>query len=396
MSTGRKLGLLGSLYLSQGLPFGFFTQALPVLMRQQGYSLEAISLTTLLALPWALKFLWAPAVDRFGNERFGARKSWIVPIQLTTVVTLAGLAWLSSAAALAVMLAGVLVTNLLAATQDVATDGLAVDMLDTGERGVANGVQVAGYRVGMILGGGALLIVHEHLGWQLTFLSMAAILALATLPVWMHRERPRRTRVSANRARVVAFLTQPGTGRILVLIFAYKCGDAFAAGVLRPFLVDAGLGLADIGWIIGTYGFVAGLLGALAGGALVNVLGRRRALVAFGLFQALAVGGYLVLALATPTYARAAGLCTLEHFAGGTATAALFTCMMDWSSRESSATDYTVQASAVVVATGLGSTLSGLSAGALGYAAHFAVGTSLTLAAVLVVLRTYRAEPSHV
>ena len=154
----RRLGLLGTLYLSQGLPFGFFTQALPLIMRKRGMSLESIGLSSLLALPWALKFVWSPYVDRYGT-----RKSWILPLQLLTALTLVGTAIARDA--FAVVLASVLLTNLLCATQDIATDGLAVDMLANEERGLANGVQVAGYRVGMILGGGVLLIFHERLGW---------------------------------------------------------------------------------------------------------------------------------------------------------------------------------------------------------------------------------------
>jgi predicted MFS family arabinose efflux permease len=241
----------------------------------------------------------------------------------------------------------------------------------------------------MILGGGVLLILHERIGWQLTFVGMALILALATLPVWVHRERPRTTRVAVSRARILAFLARPDTPRILVLIVAFKSGDAFAAGVLRPFLVDAGLELGDIGWLLGTYGFVAGLVGALVGGVLVNVFGRKLALVIFGVFQAVAVAGYGLLSVVEPTYGLVAAVATIEHFAGGTATAALFTCMMDWCSRDSSATDYTVQASVVVIATGLAATLSGFSAAALGYTGHFVLGTALTLGAVLVVLRLF-------
>jgi hypothetical protein len=82
MKTATKLGLLSSLYLSQGLPFGFFTQALPVLLRKQGMSLPDIGLTHLLALPWALKFLWSPLMDRYGSERLGRRRGYILPLQL--------------------------------------------------------------------------------------------------------------------------------------------------------------------------------------------------------------------------------------------------------------------------------------------------------------------------
>ncbi len=91
MTTRNKLALLASLYLSQGLPFGFFTVALPVVMRQEGLSLPAVSLANLLALPWALKFLWAPLLDRHGSTRIGRRRSWILPLQAASILVVVGL-----------------------------------------------------------------------------------------------------------------------------------------------------------------------------------------------------------------------------------------------------------------------------------------------------------------
>ena len=194
-STVMKLGVLSFLYLSQGLPFGFFTQALPVLMREQGYSLEVIGLTTLLACPWALKFLWAPWIDRTGASRFGRRKSWIVPLQMLTFSVLGGLAFLPQPVNMTLILFAVFIVNFMAATQDVATDGLAVDMLDEHERGLGNGIQVAGYRVGMILSGGFLLVIYDTIQWSGTFLIMAVIIFLATFPVLFYKEKAPRTSV---------------------------------------------------------------------------------------------------------------------------------------------------------------------------------------------------------
>lgn len=89
-TTPMKLGLLTSLYLSQGLPFGFFTQTLPVLLRKQGMSLPDIGLANPLALPWALKFLWAPLMDRYGSERLGRRRGYILPRQCLSAALLLG------------------------------------------------------------------------------------------------------------------------------------------------------------------------------------------------------------------------------------------------------------------------------------------------------------------
>jgi RhtX/FptX family siderophore transporter len=388
-TTLAKLGLLGCLYFSQGLPFGFFTQALPVLMRKHGYSLGQIGLSSLLAMPWALKFLWAPTVDRRWSPRVGRRRSWIIPLQLASVAILAVVGAAGGAASMPTLMAAVLILNLLAATQDIATDGLAVDLLAPSERGFANGLQVAGYRVGMIIGGGVLLVLHDRLGSGGTFFAMAGLTAIATWPVITARE-PAPARPPGERPRTTLhFLRRPGAARVLALVVVYKVGDAFATGMLRPFLADAGLTLEDIGWLLGTVGFVAGLLGSLCGGALVNRLGRRTSLIAFGVLQAAAVAGYAFLAAGRPGMPALYVLCAAEHFTGGMATAALFTCMMDWCSREESATDYTVQASAVVIATGFASAVAGFSAQALGYVGHFALATALATAALAVVHRCF-------
>jgi MFS family permease len=386
-SGAAKLLLLGTLYFSQGLPFGFFTQALPVLMRKEGFSLGAIGLSSLVAAPWALKFLWAPAVDRFSMARLGRRKSWILPLQLSSCALLCALALLPPT--MATLLVAFLLLNLVAATQDIATDGLAVDLLQPRERGLGNGLQVAAYRVGMIVGGGALLLVYERIGASGVFGTMAALTALATLPVWRAPEPPA-SPVLVQAARSGRhFLRRPGALRVILLLVSYKAGDAFATGMLRPFLSDLGLELKDIGVLLGTVGSCAGLAGALAGGALVQRLGRRSALLAFGLLQVLAVAGYAWLALGKPGFAALAFWCGLEHFASGMATAALFTNMMDWCSEEAGATDYTVMASAVVIATGAASALAGFSAQALGYFAHFCLAALLALLALLAVRQLF-------
>ncbi len=385
----RKLGLLATLYFSQGLPFGFFTQALPVLMRKHGFSLREIGLASLLALPWALKFLWAPLADRFELPGVGRRRSWILPAQALTAFLLLSLAFCSPEQGFGVLLLGAFLANLFTATQDIASDALAIDMLSLAERGVGNSVRVGAYRVGMIVGGGMILVLVERAGWATAFLSMAALVGVASIPILLAREAP----APPATLRVPGhFLRRPGALRILALVLTYKAGDAFAVGMLRPFLTDHGLTLADVGELVGTVGFVAGLLGACAGGALVNRLGRKRSLLAFGGFQALTVAGYALAAHGEPTRLVLAAVCAAEHFAGGMATAALFTCMMDWCRPGASAADYTTQASAVVIATGLASTLSGVSAQALGYEKHFVVAAIFAGAALVIVARLFPGE----
>lgn len=169
-----------------------------------------------------------------------------------------------------------MLANALAATQDIATDALAIDLLAPNERGLGNGIQVAGYRVGIILGGGPLLVVFHYLGWHTTFVTMALILCVASLPVLFYQEPQSSSKsLSSHPGKFTDFLRRPNIMVWLLTLILYKGGDALATGMLRPFLADIGLNLKDIGLLLGTAGFAAGLVGALVGGGCVQWLGRK-------------------------------------------------------------------------------------------------------------------------
>ena len=370
-ATTTNLTLLGALYLSQGLPYGFFIQALPVLMRAAGESLESIGLASLLALPWALKFLWAPCVDRYWSRALGPRRSWILPLQLAIAAALAGAAAFEPGTQFAALFAIVLIVNALSATQDIATDALAVSLLSHNERGVGNGIQVAAYRLGMVLGGGVLLMLLESLGWRLSLLLMAGIILLATLPTWLHREAPVHVEIARPATAATHFMGLPDAWRILLMLFLFKFGDTLATTMLRPFMVDRGLELQDVAWILGTVGFIGGLVGSLLGGWLAGRLPRKSALLLCAAVQAITLASYVVVAATFPSRASFAWVVAIEHIGSGMATAALFTCMMDWCRNAQAGTDYTVQASTVVIASLAAAAASGFSAQHLGYMGHF-------------------------
>ena len=395
-SPARKLGLLSSLYFSQGLPFGFFYGAMPVLLREADFELTTIGLTSLLAIPWAVKFLWAPLVDRYRSFPWGPRKSWIVPLQLLSALTLVGVAFTDLETSLGLVLVGVLCVNFLAATQDISTDAFAVDLLDYRERGLGNGIQYAAYRVGMIVGGGILVATYDILGWRETFLLMAGLLTLATVPVIMAPEAriPRGESSGSLFEKAVAFLCRPNILVWLIPLALYKAGDDIGSTMLKPMLVDHGISKEDIGWMVGTLGSAGALIGALVGGYAAGRWGRHRTIIVFGIFQAFAVGTYFLPAIGYDGLVTLYFLCGIEHFAGGTATAALFALMMDFCSAETAATDYTLQASVVVIAKMLAGAASGFIAQATGYPALFLISATLSLLGVFAIRIGFSIEPS--
>ncbi len=397
MKSIYKYIILTCLYFAQGLPYGLFTIALPSIMRSRGASLPEIGLASLLTLPWALKFLWAPLVDRYGLPGLGIRKTWLLGLQLVGSLVFFRLAMIEDTGDYTYLLVGFFLANLVAATQDIATDGLAVSMLLPAERGVGNGIQVAGYRMGMHIGGGVLLMFFSFLGWQGIFIFMGVALLASAVPILFYKEPQSQAyteKIPALRL-LVDLVRRKGMVGWLLMIGFYKFGDAMATHMLKPFLVDQGLKTADFGKLLGTYGFLGGLLGALVGGLLVRRMGRYQAVFVLGVIQAIAVFGYFLLGIGVLSMDQLAALCATEYFTGGMATAAIFTAMMDMCRPQSAATDYTLQASLVVVATNISGILSGLVAANWGYNANFAVSALLSLTGAILFAILYRNQSNH-
>ncbi len=391
ISSLEKLSLFACLYFAQGLPYGFFTQAMPVYLREAKASLAEIGGAALLTLPWALKFLWAPLADRYGFPKFGLRRSWIVPLQILSVLALVAVSFLNPERSLYVVLIAFLVCNFIAATQDVATDGLAVDLLKPHERGWANSIQVGGYRVGMIAGGSAMLVILSTLGWQVAMLMMATCLMVVSLPVLFFKENKVLGSLDARvdtrlkrepLADLKEFLFSSDMLKWFGILLLFKVSHQSAAAMMRPWLVDNGYTLTEIGALTGLFGSGAGLVGAVFGGWVASRFDRFRSLAWLAAVQALATATYLIPVMTEPAVWKIVLATILDNSVSGVATVTLFAAMMERCRPRHSASDYTLQASIVVVSQTTASVLAGLSADALGYERHFVLVAAFSLAVV--------------
>ncbi|MDV2476379.1 MFS transporter [Rhodococcus zopfii] len=372
--------LLVALYFAQGLPYGFFTQALPVVLRESGFSLIAISATGVLFAPWALKFLWAPYVDHYGT-----RRRWLLTLQLLSAAVTLGLAALDLESSLRWMLVGIAVVNAVSATQDIATDGLAVQLLGPRERGAGNGIQAGAYRIGMIVGGGALLWLFSIAGWRALFVAMAVLLLVTTIPVWTMRQTTvRSTREATTPGRLAAGwwtrLRRPGMAAFILLIGGFKFGDSMGSAMVGPFMSDSGLSLGQIALIKGVLSSVGALAGAALGAWMCSRWGRRRALLIGGVTQTASLALYLVASLGVGGFGLIVSASMAEHVLGGAATVAVFTLMMDAADRDHAGSDYTLMACSIVVVQGLAGFVAGAVGDLLGYPALF--GTSVALSGI--------------
>lgn len=380
-----RVAMLGTLYLAQGLPFGFQATALPVMLRRQGVGLEEVGFAGALALPWMIKLVWGPAVDAFHVAAIGRRRSWILPLQAGLALSCGAAAFVDPETQLPVLLALVFAMNLCAATLDVAVDGLAIDLLAPDELGPGNIAQVVGFKLGMLTTGGLLLASLSAVGWHGFFAIMAGLVALVLMItiVWREPETGGAERAEGLgevwRAMKRA-VSQPGAAWVLGFIATYKLGEAAADAMFKPFLVDAGFEDFEIGMWVGTWGTVASLTGSIAGGLLARRVPLLRAVAITALLRAGPVAGQWALAWFGPSAASVIAVTTSEHFFGGALTTAMFAFMMSRVDRTIGATHYTALATIEVLGKAPAGILSGVLARALGYAGVFGVATVLSVA----------------
>lgn len=397
-STTAIIVALSFLYTAQGIPFGFATEYLPVVLREQGYSYAAIAALSWLQLPWQLKVLWAKAAD---SPRMRPHtRVLILVLQLCLTVTVASFAIAPLARAATMWFALTALAAALAATQDVFVDAFAVRVLLPSERGFGNTAQVAGYRLGMLIGGAALLLLVERLGERATLLGCAGLVAFASVgafvgsrPAAEDTSTPKRPRPTPASIRgLVRHMFAAHARPVIVLALTFKLGLHMASGLLKPMAKDFGWSKERIGWAVVTVGSAGALLGAGLGGVLHRKLGERRALTVAVIVQTLAT----VPLIAVERLHAPLGLTTfaiaLEHFGSGFGTTILFAALMSATRPADAGLHYTILTGANAVAIGIGGLVGGLVADRAGLLTAFIAATAVSAVPLLLLPKWHDAS----
>ena len=384
-----RIILLFSLYLSQGLPFGYQATALPVYLRGKGVSLTLIGFSTILAAPWFLKVFWAPFIDTIWSRKIGRRRSWIIPLQTMLFLSIFSASFTSSAG-IKFLIINIFIMNFLAASQDIAVDGLAVDILGEHELGYGNAAQVIGYKAGMIISGGLLVWLTGFYEWKTLFSVMAAISLLPLVLVFFYNETGSAgkclNRVTLSDVwNILVKSAGSNTFRWLIFFIAfYKFGEIMIDVMYKPFLVDSGIAASDIGLWVGTWGMGASIAGSAAGGFIASKLSVYRAVFAACILRLFPLIYVSVLTFITPSAYHVITATLLEHFFGGLLTTTLFAFMMFNSDRSIGATHYTLLAAVEVIGKTPGALFSGFMTERAGYSLCFITGTLISLAVIFI------------
>lgn len=381
-----RLTWLAALSFASGFPFGLVNEMLPVYLRTHGAGLVEIGLVSAASFPWTFKFLWSPLVDRLGT-----RRQWIAACMagLTTLTLV--LAWVDLAhlARWFWILLVAMVT--LSATQDIAIDAYTIEATSTRELGVANSVRIGAYRVAMFIAGGLLIWLAGRTDWPTSFQAGTAILGALTLATLL---LPPAERGEANRGSIWeplrALLSRRDIWVIVLFALLFKLDIAAMEPMTRPFWVDRGFTLEEIGAILTTGRIVATVSGAVLGGILTTRWGIFRALWVLGVVQALSSLGYAGAATAAPSKPLMVAVALFENFAAGLGTAAFIAFLMSVCERRYAATQYAVLSALLALTRTLAGAASGGLAERFGYAHYFLLTFVLGLPAFALLPRLRR------
>ena len=349
------------------IPLGLVLIAIPAWLALEGVDIKTIGFVTLAQAPWTFKFLWAPVMDRYAPPFLGRKRGWAVVAQAALLVSTIALAVVAAAPQRVWLIAAVsFFIAFASASQDIAVDAYAVEVLRPEEQGIASGSRSAMGRLAMLLSGRVTITAATWLSWPALFAIQSLIYLPATALMVFSPEpetvpTPPRTLREAVWEPFVGFLRQQRAIEIIAFLVLYKFGDNLALALISPFLLQVGFGKWDVGVAVGTLGLIATILGAILGGAITSVIGLGHALWLFGLLQAFSNIGYVLVAQIGVNRPVMYTASFVENLTIGMGTAAFSVLLLRLTQKKFSATQYALLSSIFA----LGRTLAGPVAGVL-------------------------------
>jgi PAT family beta-lactamase induction signal transducer AmpG len=382
------------LSFSSGLPLGLVWYAIPDWMRDIGVDIRVVGLITLAQAPWAFKVIWSPLMDRYVPPFWGRRRGWMAATQLALGVLgllLAGVGerpeaiWVVGALAFAIAIAS--------ASQDIAIDAYAVDVLHKEEQGAAVGARLAFYRAAMVVSGGAAITLAARIGWPAVNALLAIVYVPMLLLTWKSPEPdvqppPPQTLRDAVWLPFQGFLGRHRALEILAFVALYKFGDQLTQSLTRPFLIDMGYSADHRGIALATISVAATIAGAFIGGFVTTLAGLGHSLWIFGFLQIFSNAGYFLLSLRTaPNVAAMYAATTVELFSSGLGTGAFGVLLLRLTEKRFSATQYALFSSLFALPRVIAGPITGFAVAAIGWPAFFLSTMVLGIPGLLMLAR---------
>ncbi len=389
----RKMMAILLLGFSSGLPLYLASKApLQAWLDQEGLSLEAIAAVSLFGLPYSLKFLWSPLLDRFTPPFLGRRRGWLVITQVGLILAIAAMSLQHPRQALQLLGLNALLIAFFSASQDILVDAYRTDALEPAELGAGASIYILGYRIALLVSGSLTLALADFLPWPVVYLLMAVLMGVGLVtsilaPEPVMRDRPPQTLADAVILPLVEFFQRNGSAQaslILLFIVLYRFGDSLVKNLSTPFLLENGLKFSQTDIALpGALGIVATIVGTLAGGVVISKIGVNRSLWIFAGLQAIGNLLYFALALVGKNFLLMLIAINAENFCAGLESAAFVAFLMSLCNHRFTATQYALLTSLVAFSRDILVAPSGQWAEAMGWPLFFLMTGVLALPGLL-------------
>lgn len=345
--TQRNYAILLLLGFASGLPLALTSGTLQAWMTVENIDLKTIGIFSLVGQAYVFKFLWSPFMDRYTPAFLGRRRGWLLISQLLLIAGIVAMGFINPAQHLWWLAALAVLVAFCSASQDIVFDAYKTDLLAAEERGTGAAVSVLGYRLAMLVSGGlALWLADRYFGWQVTYWLMAGLMLIGVAATLLAPEPDGNIPAPRNMEQAVVaplrdFFARNNAWLILLLIVMYKMGDAFAGSLSTTFLIrGVGFDAGEVGLVNKTLGLFATIVGVLFGGVLMQRMSLFRALMLFGILQAISNIGYWLLAVTDKNIITMGSTIFLENLCGGMGTAAFVALLMTLCNKSFSATQF--------------------------------------------------------
>ncbi|NDD90679.1 MFS transporter [bacterium] len=385
----RKMLFLLILGMSSGLPYALTLGTLQAWMKDLSIDLKTIGLFAFLRLPFSIKFLWAPLMDRFSLPLLDRRRGWTIVTQLLLVACVIGMAVTDPATQIQQLLLLTLLVNLFSASQDIVLDAYRREILDDHELGLGVGLFVNGYIVASRYISGALaLLLPGWLGWSWgqVYFAMAALMAVFAIATIVAPNLGESKSLQVPQTLGEAFIgplreyfSRPEALTVLAFIILYKVGDSMAGTMTLPFILDSGFSRQEYVTIVKLWGPIATFFGALIGGHYVLKLGIQRSLWIMGFLQAASTALFGVITWSGKSNWVLAGVVSFENLTAQMGTAAYAAYMGSITNVRFTATQYALLSSLMAVPGVLFASRTGAIASGLGWFSFFVLCALLAI-----------------
>jgi len=377
---------------ASGLPLLLTITVLQAWMKEEGVDLTVIGIMSLVGLPYTLKFLWAPVMDRFTLPLLGRRRGWLLFSQIALICSIAGLGFTNPGQSPWTVAFAALLVTFLSASQDIVIDAYRREDLADEELGLGSSLYVNGYRIGMLLAGGGGLIIADHMSFTRVYIIMAACMVPAVITTLLTPEPIVTAGAPKNMREAVLnpltdYFTRKGALLILLFILLYKIGDSMASAMTTPFYLDVGFSKTQIGTVVKFFGTGATILGSFMGGLLMLHLKINRSLWVFGFLQAISTAGFALLARIGYNVPALTGVIAFENFSSGMGTTAFIAFMASITNKKFTATQYALLSSLVGVPRVLASAPTGYLAKNIGWEGFFVFCTVMAIPGMLLLFK---------